>query len=417
MTDVRDADLSDLLETPAARGDLAPAGAGHAVAGQRRRKSLGAPPWLQQSTLTRWRPLLFVVLCFLPTIVAGIYYGLIATDRYVSKAAFIVRTASKPAGSDGGLGAFLRMAGLGRSDDDTYSVKDFIESRDAVRELQARLPLAQMYGAPGTDFLSRFPSLLYGSGNEELFRYYTKMTTADYNASSGITTLQVQAFRPDDALAIATNVLSLAEDLVNHLNTRIREDAEVSASNEVKHEEKRLSDAQVALTAFQNKENMIDPTANSVIVSEIVGKLQADLAQTQARIADMQASSPNNPGLAGLRRQADVTRAQIDKESSRITSAQEGLADKLGTYQRLMLEREFATKALASATAALDSARTEARRKQLYIQRIVEPNLSDNPTLPRRAWTTFTVWVINCFTLFMGWMVSSGVREHVSSTR
>ena len=309
------------------------------------------------------------------------------------------------------------MAGLGRSEDDTFTVQNFLESRDALRKLQAQMPIVEMYGRDGVDLLSRYPSIIYGSSNEDLFRFYKRMTLVTYNSTTGLTSLDAEAFRPDDALQISRSLLSMGEDLVNALNARIRLDAVGSAEAEVKHEEARLTNAQIAITAFQNRETMIDPVSNSVLVSEIVGKLQGDLAQEQARISDMTAASPNNPSLPVLQRQAEVTRQQIAREQQRVTTAKEGLADKLGEYQRLVLEREFATKALGIANSALDTARTESRRKQLYIERVVEPELTDKPTLPMRSWTVFTVAMVNLLVLFVGWIIKSGVKEHVSSVR
>lgn len=415
MTDVRDADLTDVLAGTASRGAVAAPKSWRPL-GLRGRPAVKRLPQAIQRAGIRWRPILMMLLYLSPSLLAAGYYGLIASGRYVSHAAFLVRTASKPSG-DTGIGAFLRMAGLGRAEDDTYSVQRFLSSRDAVQKLQARLPLAAMYGREGTDWLSRFPSPFYSDTNEDLYRFYTHATIATYNASTGVTTLEVQAFRPDDALAIAGALLTLSEDLVNVLNTRIHVDAVSAAEDEVKHEEARLTDAQVAITSFQNKENMIDPLSSTIVMSEIVGKLQNDLAQQQARIADMTAGSPNNPGLVTLQRQAEVTRGQIAREQARVTSEKDGLADKLAVFQRLSIEREFATKALSLATSGLDAARTDARRKQLYIERIVEPELSDKPTLPLRLWTVFTVLLVNVFVMFIAWMVMSGVKEHISSTR
>ncbi|UDL93945.1 hypothetical protein LGH83_15485 [Lichenihabitans sp. PAMC28606] len=411
MTDVRQVELNDTVLrtgpndlTPAQGRDLRGApSAGGPIAGVLKRARTGI----------KWRPYLMLLFYFAPTLVTGAYYGLIASDRYVSSAAFIVRTASKPSGS-GGLNSLLRMAGMSRSDDDTYSVQNFLESRDAVKKLEEHLPLAEMYGR-GADFISRYPSLMFGSTQEELYKYYTKMTSVVYSTATGVTSLEVQAFRPDDAQAIAVALLDLGEDLVNQLNANIHKDAVTTAEREVKRNEDRLTDAQVAVTAFQNKETMIDPVTSSVLVSTLVAKLQNDLAQTQAQISDMTAGSPNNPGLINLRRQADATRAQIDRERSRVSTVDGGLADKLGTYERLALEREFATKALALANSSLDTARAEVRRKQLYIERIVEPNLSDHATLPLRSWITFTVLCVNVLGVFIAWLVMSGVKEHVSS--
>jgi hypothetical protein len=51
-----------------------------------------------------WRKPLVLLACISPTIVIGLYLGFVATDRYVSESAFVVRSASRPTGV-GGLGA------------------------------------------------------------------------------------------------------------------------------------------------------------------------------------------------------------------------------------------------------------------------------------------------------------------------
>lgn len=415
MTDVREAELLDALTAPVSRGEVVQP-APKVGRGALFRPGAIRLPGTVRIAKARWRPILSVLLCISPTLLAAGYYGMVASGRYVSHAVFLVRTASKPSG-DSGLGAFLSMAGLGRAEDDTFTVQNFLQSRDALRRLQTEMPVAEIYGRDGIDLLSRYPSVLYGSSNEDLFRFYKRMTLVTYNTTTGLTSLDAEAFRPDDALQISRSLLAMSEDLVNEVNARIHQDAVGSAEAEVKHQEARLTDAQVAITSFQNRETMIDPITNSVMVSEIVGKLQTDLAQELARIADMSVASPNNPSLPVLLRQAEVTRQQIAREQERVTSAKEGLADKLGQYQRLTLEREFATKALGVATTSLDSARAEARRKQLYIERVVEPELSDMPTLPQRGWTVFTVAMVNILALFVGWVIKSGVKEHVSSVR
>jgi capsular polysaccharide transport system permease protein len=82
-------------------------------------------------TLGRWRIAARIVLVLLPTLLTAVYYGAIATDRYVSEARFVIRTASKPSSLAGGLGALLQLVGMSRSEDDAYAVRDFLLSRDA----------------------------------------------------------------------------------------------------------------------------------------------------------------------------------------------------------------------------------------------------------------------------------------------
>jgi capsular polysaccharide transport system permease protein len=107
-------------------------------------------------------------------------------------------------------------------------------------------------------------------------------------------------------------------------------------------------------------------------------------------------------------------RAQITQERQRISDASDGVADELATYQRLVLEREFAKQALAAAVNSLETARQEARRQQLCLERVVEPAAADSPMAPERLRTIATAIGLNMLGLLVGWLILSGLREHGS---
>ena len=93
-----------------------------------------APPAARRSRLRRLRVLvspLFVFAVLIPTLVATVFYGLIASDTFVSEARFVVRSPQRPQFS--GLGALLQGGSFSRAQDDTYSVHDYVLSRDALR--------------------------------------------------------------------------------------------------------------------------------------------------------------------------------------------------------------------------------------------------------------------------------------------
>jgi capsular polysaccharide transport system permease protein len=356
-----------------------------------------------------------MVLAFLPTIVAALYFGLIASDRYVSEAKFVVRTAAKPNGLSG-LGSFLQATGLVRSQDDVFSVQDFMTSRDAVRQLADKLPLTEIYNRPEADFIARYPSLFYGATLEQFHRYFQWMLTVTFSSTTGITTLRVQAFRPEDAHAIALGLLDLSEQMVNRMNERVQNDAVRLAAEEVSRNERRLVAVQLAITNFRNRELMIDPARSSVIVTEVTARLDADLTQTRAQLTEMTAGSPSSPQIGVLQRRIAALETQILAERTRISDPSTGLANKLADYERLVLEREFAKQALTASSAGLDAARTEARRQQLYLERVVEPNSADYAIMPQRLRMTATTFGINIVGTFVIWLIFSGVREHVAVT-
>jgi capsular polysaccharide transport system permease protein len=369
------------------------------------------PPILKAPSTRR---ILQIALALLPTLLAVLYFGLIASDRYVSQAQFVIRTASKSAGTIN-FGSLLQMTGLGQSDDDTYAVQAYMTSRNAVQELSQKIPLKEIYDRTGADFISRYPSIFYGRTKEEFYKYFQWMLDVVHDGNTGITTLRVEAFTPQDAQLVAENLLQLGEKTVNRLNTRIEGDAVRVAQEEVDHQEQQLIDAQLAITNFRDRELMMDPVRSAVIMSGVIGKLDASQSEVEAEIREMETSSPLSPQLPGLRRKVAAIAGQIAKERDQIAGPSTGLADQLALYERLVLTREFTTKALTAATTALDSAKSEARRQQLYLERVVEPNLPDYPAQPERLRTIATVFAFNVIFLLVASTIITGVREHSAS--
>lgn len=357
----------------------------------------------------------WLLLVLLPTLLTALYFGLVATDRYVSEAKFVVRTAAKPVGG-AGLGAILQMAGLGRAQDEIYSVQSFMTSRNAVDQLGERLSLREIFDRPEADLVARFPSFIYGDTAEELHRYLSWMITTSHSSTTGITALRVQAFRAEDAQRLALALLELGEQTINRMNARIHADAVRTAEAEVKRYEERLIQAQVAITRFRNAELMIDPVGSSVVVTELIGRLSAELAQAEAQIREISASTSTNPQLPSLRRRAEALQGQILRERQRISAENEGLADKLASYERLVLDREFAKQSLTAAVRVLEVAQQEAQRQQLYLERVVEPVMADRAMAPERVRMIATAFGLNVVFALIGWLLYTGLREHAAQT-
>ena len=99
-------------------------------------------------------------------------------------------------------------------------------------------------------------------------------------------------------------------------------------------------------------------------------------------------------------------------ETTKVTGGALSLANKAAEYQRLALEREFADKQLASALASLEQARSEAQRKQVYIERIAQPSLPDIALEPRRLRSIVATFVLGLVAWGILSMLLAGVREH-----
>jgi capsular polysaccharide transport system permease protein len=359
----------------------------------------------------RWR----WVVALLPTLVATVYYGLVATDRFVSEAQLVVRRAADDGAPKGGLASLLRL-GSG-SFNELSVVGAYVTSRDAVTALKARLPLAQIFGPPRADIIARWPSLYYGPTDEQFYRYYQTMVQAIPQHEKGILTISVQTFEPADSRAIALALVQLAEALANRMNERMLADSVRNAEEEVARSEETLIAAQVAVTEFRTREMVLDPERNAVLLAELIGKLNTELATTQTQIEQLGRIAPNTPGIAPLQSQAASLRQQIEAQRSVISTGDAALAGKIAEYERLNLQQQFASRRLASTVASLAVAKNQARRQQIYVERIVEPGLPDKSTMPRSFLNVLTVFGWSMLLYLVLWTVVSGMREHAAQER
>jgi capsular polysaccharide transport system permease protein len=355
--------------------------------------------------------ILFILIVLVPTCLAGLYYGLLASDVYISESRFLVRNPQQR--MQGGLFTeFLQGTGLSHSEDDTYSVRDFILSRDSMRQLDEKLGLRKSYSSKNIDWLNRFPTLGWDGSSESFYRYYGNQVGVEYDPVSSISVLSVRAFTAQDAQNINRMLLEMSERLVNSLNDRSRRDLMRFAEEEVKLAEERAKDASMALLAFRSKQAVFEPDKQAAIQLEGVAKLQEEFVTTQAELAQLRKLSPNNPQIIGLESRAETLRTAIANEGSKVTTGNSSLSAYASGFERLALDSEFAAKQLGTALAALEAARSEAARQQLYLERLVQPNLPDKAMEPRRVRSVFTVFVLGLIAWGAASLVLASVREH-----
>ncbi|MDR3528744.1 MAG: hypothetical protein P4L57_15850 [Rhizomicrobium sp.] len=369
------------------------------------------PQWLERPLDFVRRYPWFAIIVVIPSLLAALYFLLIASDIYVSEARYVVRSVS--GARPGVFASMLQNSGLASSQDDAYSVRDFILSRDITHRLEQAHDLRGVLSRPEGDFITSFPPPFAGHSFEQLYRVYGRFVAVTVDETTGISTLRVRAYRPDDARAMAHAILNYSEDLINRLNDRARHDAIDTAQSEVTRCEKRIADAQAALTAYRLQNRTLDPEHASGRVLELAAKLSADTAAAQAQLAETLKASPDSPMIPALRRRIAALSGQVATESNKVVGSNNGAVRTLSEYERLMLEREFAEKNLASAAVSLETARLEAQRKQIYLDRIVEPNLPDYPLYPQRLLSFLEVLLTTLLIYGIGWLVSASVREHV----
>lgn len=353
---------------------------------------------------------LFAACVLAPSLIATVYYGLIASDVYVSESRFVVRAPERQATS--ALGLVLKGAGFSRSADDAYAVHDYIMSRDALHALNNELGIAKKFGADTVDRFSRFAGLDGDRSFEALHKYYEKHIDLQMDSASSIATLTVRAYSAEDALRINQSLLDKSEALVNRLNERGRRDLVEFAKSEVATAEQRAKTAALAVSAFRNSRAVVDPEKQATVQLQQIAKLQEELIATKTQLIQLQSVTKDNPQIPVLKRRMKALQAAVGEESERVTGGSASLANKATEYQRLVLENDFAGKQLGAAMAALEQARNEAQRKQLYLERIVLPSKPDIATEPKRMTVILSIFALCMASWGIFAMLIAGIKEH-----
>lgn len=360
--------------------------------------------WLRKR---RW----FVLFVIVPTLLAATYYGLFASDIYVSESRFVIKSPDQKRPQLSSLANLIQTTGLSSGQEQANEILEFVRSRDALRALEHKGGIRTSFTAHG-DMLSRFPSPFQENSFEGLYKYYGKMVDARLDTESGTAILTAKAFTPEDAYAINRQLLDISEAMVNKLNKRAQGRAITEAEKQVELAMQRARNARVTLAQYRNTQQIIDPAKQAVGVIEIANNMVATRAALQAQLDLMQRVAPNNPSIPALRNQISAISVQISSQDNRVVGSGRGIASKLGGYEALFVEQEFATENLNVASAALVQARNEAQRQQFYLERIVDANKPDMPLLPRRFLSIIVVAAVLTCLYAIGWMLIVGILEH-----
>jgi capsular polysaccharide transport system permease protein len=173
-----------------------------------------------------------------------------------------------------------------------------------------------------------------------------------------------------------------------------------------------LLDVQAEITTFRNKEMMIDPSRASVLMLDMIGRLSTELAMTRARRAEAESAAPNSATLPNIASRIMALEDQIDRERAKLVGNDSSLSAHITGYERLTLMRELAGKTLAMATSSLETARADARRQQLYLEVIVQPNSPDEAIEPAAATNVLLTFLLGSVLSLIAWVLWMAAKEY-----
>ncbi|HEY0276548.1 MAG TPA: sugar transporter, partial [Paenirhodobacter sp.] len=327
---------------------------------------------------------------------------------YHSRSAFSVRSENY-SGALTTLAAFTQIGQT--SAPESAILYDYIRSQQLMEQVDATLGLRKIFNLDPGDFVF---SLRDDATTEDMLDYWQRMVGVSLDSSTNILTLEVHAFRPEDAVAIAQAVIGDSSDLVNHLSAISRDDTLRAASEDLSAAQERMRDLSSKIRVFREENSIIDPSQDVLGQMGVLGALQSQLASALIEKETILPQTPgtNDPRLTVVDRKIEAIRNQIAEERARVREPEgdnQALSTVIGQYEGLLVDLEFARTAYTAAMAALEQARAEARRQSRYVAVHIDPTLAQDSLYPRRGMLSGLIFL----GLFAAWAVMALIYYNI----
>ena len=357
---------------------------------------------------------MFWLFFLLPMALGITYYYKFASDQYQATAHFTIEK-SDDKGAVDAIGALTGLAGNVSSTRDALIIKDFIHSREVIERTRDDFNLKELYAKQDKDWLSR---LQQDSSIEDIIEYWQEKVTVEFDSTSGIITLSVLAFEPDEAITVINAILKESEALVNNLSEKSRQDSLVFARKELEIAENDLKEVRTAVRVFRDKEKLLSPEKIAESKLLLVENLEADRARAEAELQSLRLELPeNSPKIEIAKYKVSGLKQQLIKEKERSARGAKSEETKtmsavLSKFEELITEQGFAEKSYEAALLNIKTARIDATRKQRYLTMIVYPQLPEEPVKPDQPYD-YIVLLISCLLLWgILSLILSSIRDH-----
>lgn len=355
-----------------------------------------------------------VAFVLLPTMLVGYYYYNVATPMYATTTLFQIQKAesASPAGGLGGLLGGTTFATV----QDSIAVQSFLESREAMLMLDEELGLREHFSSPDIDPLNR---LAPDASTEDLYALYSRNLTIGYDPTEGMIRMEVVAADPELSAAFSAALLRYAEERVDQMSHRLREDQMAGARESYEAAEEALMAAQMRVVNLQEQTGILSSEAEVGALFNQISTFEIQLQNERLRLDELQSvERPNQTRVEVAQRNIARLEALIEELRSSMTQGEASEASLARVSSELVVaQADLQTRQLmlSQALQSLEGARLEAERQSLYLTISVNPVAPDEAAYPRKMENTLLAFLIFSGIYLMLSMTASILREQVSA--
>ena len=352
----------------------------------------------------------------LPTILAAFYYYAVATRLYSTKTEFVIQHAASPmAGAAGGLGGLLQGSPMATSQD-SIAVQGYLTSRDAMLRLDKDHGFRAAYSGPDIDPIQQLPA---DATLEDLYKVFKRNIQIGYDPTEGVIKMEVIAPDPQLAADFSRALIGYAEEQVDHLTQRVREDQMKGAMESYRNAEAELIAANRRVVELQERTKVLSSEVEVGLITSQIGQLEGQLTAEKLSLVQMESNpSPNQARMQPIKRRVAALEAEIAALRAKLTE-DDGSGQSLAEVQSQLMvaQADVQTRQLllGQSLTALDAARIEANRQVRYLSVSVSPVVPDAPAYPRAFENTLVAFLIFAGIYLMVSMTAAILREQVSA--
>lgn len=348
---------------------------------------------------------MWVVACFA---IAVLYFGIVASDRYVSRAQIVIKQADQIKM----LPDTLSMLGLGGSNhEDVLLIQDYLNSPDLLAKLDKELGLKAHYQSHKVDYFSRLSGDV---SQEDFIKYYRDHLSLRLDDLSGVLTIELQAFDPAYGQRVVSLMLKESEGFINKLGHQVALEQLAFVEKEADRAYQRVQDEKAKVLDFQNRHNLISPESTSSARLGVVSQIESELASQQAQLKQLQSYMKDTaPAVISVKARAEALSEQLAQEKARLTGTdQDAMNEVTARYMDVQTQATLAADLYKSGLISLEQARVEAYRKLKHLLVVSQPTLAEDAEYPRRLYNLATIGVLLCLLYGLIVMGLATLREH-----
>ncbi|AKO95382.1 Capsule polysaccharide export protein [Marinovum algicola DG 898] len=349
----------------------------------------------------------------LPTLICGWYFYNVATPMYATKSEFLI--IANDGGGSSGMGGLLSGTQFA-TNQDAIAVQSYLMSKDAMLRLDQDVGFRSHFSQDWIDPIQRLDD---SASNEDAYKLYKKNIEIGYDPTEGVIRMEIVAANPSVSAQYTGALIEYAEDRVDSLSQRKREDQLKGATEALEEAETARREAQLRLVELQQVSQVLDPEGRIASLRQQIGNVEVQIQERELQLqALLDNARPNQAKVEGARGDIRRLRGLLERLQSDMTQASEGensLAQLSSEIQ--MAQADLATRdlMLQEALTSLSQTRREANAQVRYLQTAVAPVPSQDPSYPRKFENTILAFLIFGGIYLLISLTASILREQVSS--